>query len=510
MKPRLRRILSKRQRRLARRHDAAIQYPDTSGPVITTPRTTFDISERVEATSWAGVATALHVVDHAGLRVEIDQALNLLQIHRPYHESDHVLNIALNALVGGSTLDDIRLRRDDEAFLNMIGASSLPAPTTAGDFCRRFNQRTIHVLMDAINRARLRVWQNMPQEWFRQTARIDVDGTLVSTTGECKEGMDISRKGTWGYHPLLVSVANTGEPLFIVNRSGNRPSHEGAASYLDRAIELCRRAGFKDVLLRGDTDFSQVRHLDRWNAQDVRFVFGYKAHPNLKACADGIESKAWHELIRKAEQIFDHQDKISRRKQPRVKEAIVKARGFKNLRLRSEDLAEFEYTPGGCRQAYRMVVLRKNISVEKGEQVLFDEVRYFFYITNDFEISRAAVVYESNQRCNQENLIEQLKNGARALHAPVNTLNANWAYMVMASLAWTIKAWMALSVPVSPRWRVRHEREKRIWLRMELKRFRDEVLCVPAQILRSGRRVIVRLLSTRAQTATLLRLHAAL
>ena len=78
----LRQILSKRQRRLARRHDAAIQYPDTSGPVITTPRTTFDISERVEATSWAGVATALHVVDHAGLRVEIDQALNLLGVTR--------------------------------------------------------------------------------------------------------------------------------------------------------------------------------------------------------------------------------------------------------------------------------------------------------------------------------------------------------------------------------------------------------------------------------------------
>ena len=79
------------------------------------------------------------------------------------------------------------------------------------------------------------------------------------------------------YHPLLVSLANTGEPLFIVNRSGNRPSHEGAASYLDQAIKLCRRAGFEDILLRGDTDFSQVRHLDRWNVQGVRFVFGYKA-----------------------------------------------------------------------------------------------------------------------------------------------------------------------------------------------------------------------------------------
>ena len=94
-----------------------------------------------------------------------------------------------------------------------------------------------------------------------------MDGTFAITTGECKQGMDISYKKEWGYHPLIVSLANTKEVLSIVNRPGNRPSHEGAAAEADRAAALCRKGGFRKIVFRGDTDFSQTVHLDRWNAQ---------------------------------------------------------------------------------------------------------------------------------------------------------------------------------------------------------------------------------------------------
>lgn len=319
------------------------------------------------------------------------------------------------------------MRRNDEVYLDALGAESIPDPTTAGDFCRRFELKDIDVLQEVINESRLKVWQRQGEEFFQQRARIDGDGTLVETTGECKEGMDISYKGQWGYHPLVISLANTGEPLYLVNRSGNQTSQEGAAEVYDKAIALCRKAGFKEILLRGDTDFSQTQHLDRWNDDGVKFVFGYDAKQNMKELASGLAEDEYNELIRRAERVL----KTNHRERPKnVKERIVRERKYKNIRLNSEDIAEFPYQPTACKQTYRVVVVRKNLTIEKGEEALFDDLRYFFYITNDKKMTAKEVVHEAAQRCNQENLIEQLKNGVRALHAPVNTLNANWAYMV--------------------------------------------------------------------------------
>lgn len=470
---------------------------------------TYEVAERTQAMAHGGLAAVHQMAETTGLVERIDAGLKLLKFHRPYHESDHVLNIVYNVFCGGRTLEDIELRRNDEVFLDALDVEAIPDPTTAGDFCRRFSEDDVGALMEAINETRLDVWRRQEPAFFHQRARIDADGSLVGTTGECKEGMSLSYKGVWGYHPLLVSLANTGEPLFIVNRSGNKNSHEGAAGYFDQAIELCRSGGFTDILLRGDTDFSQTRYLDGWDADGVHFVFGYDAMKNIKALADGLPCDDYSELARRAKRVFVEEDK-RRTRPPRVKEQVVRAKEYKNIVLRSEDIAEFDYKPGACKKTYRMVVLRKNLSIEKGETVLFDDVRYFFYITNDRAISAEQVVYESNDRCNQEKLIEQLKNGVRALHAPVNTLNANWAYMVMASLAWSMKAWMALLLPVSPRWRAKHEAERQSWLHMNFRTFRLAVIDVPVQILRSGRRRIWRFLAWRPQLPVFFRLLDAL
>src|SRR5579872_5520438 len=327
----------------------------------------YESSDRTRGIVHGGIGAVHSLARQLGLIDAIDRRLQLLQIHLPYHESDHVLNLAYNALCDGACLEDIGLRRNDEVFLDALGARRIPDPTTAGDFCRRFKADDVHTLLDIFNDIRKKAWARQPAAFFEQ-ARIEADGTMVGTSGECKQGMDISYKGIWGYHPLVVSLANTSEVLSIINRSGNRPSHEGAAVEIDRAIRVCREGGFRKILVRGDTDFTQSAHLDRWDADNVEFIFGVDAMPNLQVWADDLPENTWQTLTRPPR----YEVKTQPRTRPtNVKEPIVVEREFKNIRLVSELVAEFEYRPTACRQSYRMIVVRKNLSEEKGERVLF-------------------------------------------------------------------------------------------------------------------------------------------
>lgn len=484
------------KRKIQRRLDEAKggMKPRRDGPEFTSEVAHVEFADRTKAISCGGLGVMHNLVQRLGLPRAIDDELALLKQHRPYTESDHILNIVYNILAGGRTLDDLELLRNDINYLEALGARAIPDPTTAGDFCRRFAEEDIHLLMNIINEVRVEVWREHGSALLGQTARIDADGSVLETTGECKQGMGLSYKGIWGYQPLLVSLANTKEPLFLVNRGGNANSAAGATYYYDAAIDLCFRAGFGKVLLRGDTAFCLTQNFDRWTEEGVHFVLGYSVNAGMKARAQAVEEQEYEELLRRAKRALGDQE---RAKQPRVKEEIVREREYKNIVLESERVAEFEYSPTKCEKTYRVIVLEKTLREERGQRCLGTDVRYFLYVTNDPDMSAEQVVFESNDRCDQENLIEQLKNGVRSLHAPLNTLHANWAYMVIASLAWTLKAWLALLLPVTPRHRKRHEAERERVLRMEFRTFINNFMLIPAQVLRSGRRLVYRLLAWR-------------
>jgi len=416
-----------------------------------------------------------------GLVQDINEHLKLLKVHLPYHESDHVLNITYNLLAGGVRLEDIELRRNDEAFLNSLEAQRIPDPTTAGDFTRRFDPEDILALQECFNRARLQVWKQQPKGFLKE-AFLDVDGTIAGTHGECKQGMGLSYKGIWGYAPLIVSLANTKEVLYLVNRPGNAASQSGSVEWIDRAAELVGPVAGR-VTIRGDTDFSHTGQLDRWNAAGLKFILGIDAMANLVKLAEGLQQSDWTRL----ERLPKYEIRTEPRRKPhRHKEQIVVEKQFNNQVLVGEDIAEMKYQPGKCAKSYRLVIVRKNISVKKGERALFDEVRYFFYLTNHKD-KASKIVGLANGRCDQENVIEQLKNGVNAMRLPVRDLESNWAYMVMAALAWNLKSWYGLLVP---------DRERGVELvRMEFRRFLQAILLIPCQVVRTARRVIYRVLA---------------
>ena len=481
MKSKDSRILRKRKGEIERRIDRR-NFPEHDGPVLAGRNIHYEMAERTRAIDCGGLG-AIHVMArNTGLIRALDEHLHLLKIHRPYHESDHVLNIAYNTLTGGTCLDDLERRRNDAAYLDALGAERIPDPTTAGDFARRFSESSVRSLMEAVNSIRVKLWKKNLSRRGRRLAVIDADGTLAPTTGECKEGMGLSYKGEWGYHPLLVSLANTQEPLYLVNRAGNRPSHEGAPEWLDRAAAVARQS-FDKVCFRGDTDFALTEHFDRWDTSGHGFVFGIDAMRNLVGIAETLPWTAWKHLKRRETLTLTGE---TRWRPTNVKQAVVEEQKYKNIELTGESVAEFEYRPVKCKRTYRVVVLRKDLSVKRGQQHLFDDIRYFFYITNRRDLSAAEVVRFANERCNQENLIEQLKNGLRALRMPTGDLVSNGAYMVMASLAWTLKAWFALMT--------KRGAQRDALLVMEFKRFLNWIVRVPCQIARTGRRIVYRFL----------------
>ena len=310
-------ILKKRKQKIERRLKRK-QWEDQERPMFKGRNIHYEVAEKSQAINCGGIGAIHQMVQRSGLVGEINEKIKLLKFHVPYHESDHVLNIAYNVLAGCMRLEDIETKRNDEGYLNAVGAQRIPDPTTAGDFTRRFKPEDIEGIMECINTVRSRVWKEGRKEKF-QEALIDVDGTIAGTYGECKKGMNISYKGIWGYAPLIVSLANTKEVLYLENRPGNVASHEGSVKWIDRAIVVVEPHAER-ICLRGDTDFSLTENFDRW-AERVDFVFGMDAGKALIKRAEELPGEAWKVMERKPKYTVETKE---RQKPENIKETIVK------------------------------------------------------------------------------------------------------------------------------------------------------------------------------------------
>ena len=435
--------------------------------------------EDTDTTPYGGLSLAAQLASRLGLPAEIDASLDLLRAHRPYSEADHVLTHVYNLFVGGTCIEDIAHLQGSEPIRRLLGARSIPDPTTAGDFLRRFGEGDCVALDEAIDTAQGRSWKLAHGKRKRAVALVDMDSHVHPVYGQQMEGTDFTYKGSFGYHPLAITLAETQECLRLVNRPGNTPSAEGAADLLEEVFPLLE-GGFKRIVVRGDSAFARHDIYDACDAGGHDFAIVLPAHQNLVSTAESLSEKEWRPF-RASEKSAPKQRKAKRRKRGRnVRRCQARKRGKRDLKLKRQWLAEVEYKPSRAQRGYRVIIRRQRIE-ESNQGELFTLWRYRFVISNmPPRHSAEAVVRLTYQRCDQENVIEQLQNGIAAMAMPTGSFLANGAYLVCARLAHNLKSWLAqIALPKEA-------------VRWEWKRFRQAFVIVAARVVHHARSVIVR------------------
>jgi len=463
-------------------------WPKDERPVIRNRQVRVQIQERGEITPYGGLSLAHDLAMRLGIDRDINHSMELLRLHLPYFNSDHLLTHVYNQYVGGSCIEDIAHLQHSDAIKHLTGACRIPDPSTAGDFLRRFNRSNLRAFQQVIDRAREKVWRQMPNS-RKRVATIDMDSTIKPVYGECKQGADFSYTGKWSYHPLLLTLAETRELLRTLNRSGNAVSADGATAALKEVLPMVKRH-FGKVYVRGDSAFYQKAIIAQCVRNHVGFALVMDSYANLIAMAENLPESAWKPFSAHAAQKAARTDprRKTRRKRERVRRRKAQERGYKTLATTDQWAAEFNYTLrpaleefGLVGSTFRVVVKRQLVETSQGQELLYTDYVYRFIITNipRSEMDAGEVLRFAYGRCDQENIIEQAKNGIAALRMPTGELLANAAFLMAGQLAWCLRAWLSLlALP----------RETSRW---EWKWFRQAFVYVAARITQGAHRAKV-------------------
>jgi hypothetical protein len=448
------------------------------------------VQERGQITPYGGLSLAHDLAMRLELDRDINRSIPLLKLHMPYLESDHILAHVYNQYVGSQCIEDIANLQHSGAIKHLLGACRIPDPTTAGDFLRRFQKPHLEAFQPVIDRARQKVWRQLP--WSRrQVATIDMDSTIKEVYGECKQGADFSYTGKWSYHPLLLTLAQTNEPLRTINRPGNVVSAEGATDALHEVLPTVGHH-FRKVYVRGDSAFYKHSIIAACEQHEAKFALVMDGYAVLHEMADSLPKSAWKPFFAHKPDTIARTatNNKTRRKRRRLRPKRARQRGYKTLTTTRQWVAEFNYTiprsgpsvaAGVAGNTYRVVVKRQRVEVSEGQQQLFTEYRYRFVIANipPGEMDAGEVICFAYGRCDQENIIEQFKNGIASLRMPTGELLANAAFLMAGQLAWCLRAWLSLlALP----------KETTRW---EWKWFRQAFVYIAAKITHHARRAVV-------------------
>lgn len=475
------------------------------------PTLHLEVDPRSEVTPYGGLALVVPLVRRFKVAQLLDQQVHVLKQHKPYHESDHILAMAFNLYVGGTCLEDLSELQHSLAVHRLLGACRLPDPTTAGDFLRRFselvNPGSLAALRGVIDAVQDAVWQKVSRRRGGKRGKqawsvVDLDGHLKELYGVQKGGADFSHTGKWSYHPLVVSLADSGDCVAVRNRPGNVRSSEGASEVLKEVLPRIKRHA-RQVLVRGDSDFDRRDVRDACESAGVYFAFVGREHANRPAIAAGVPESAWREFEPRARRALESRRQAAgfrrRRRQANRRQQRACERNYKTLRLVGQWLAEVPWQPADSDKTYRLIIRRQRIAHYKGAEWIRDEERYRYVVTNlPKSWSAQQVVDETYQRCDQENVIAQMGSGLAAWRMPVGEFIGNCAWLEIARLAWNLGKWLAqLSLPAEV-------------VRWEWKRFRQAFVYVGAQVTKRGRQIWLRFSGSHRFIETLVAAHQCL
>ena len=454
-------------------------------------------------THYGGLVLAQQFVRQFRVAQRLDGALRLFKRHAPYHESDHVLALAYTLYADGTCLEDQAVLQGSEAVRRLVGACRIPDPTTAGDFLRRFKTaQDVEGLSGIIDEVQEAVWSKLSRRVRRQRkkrefALVDLDGHIKPLYGVQKEGADFSYNGQWSYQPLVVSLGGSGECLKVVNQPGSARSSDAAAKAVKEVLARVLRH-FGNALVRGDSDFDRCDIFNAAIDEGAYFAIGGRVYPNRAALVGAIAEKNWKPFFPRAER--EERGEPSRRVYTRNwRRQKAAERGYRTLRTVKQWLSEIDYQPHGRNSACRMIVRRVLIEETDGQGALFKHFRYRLVLTN---LPRSYTPWQildlTYQRCDQENVIEQFGQGIAGWRMPVAEFRGNSAWLQIARLAWNLGKWIAqLALP-------------REVVRWEWKRFRRHFVYLAAKVLKSGRRLVVRLAGSHRFLPDILTAHVRL
>ncbi len=448
--------------------------------------------EPSDTTPYGGLSLAASLVRSLGIAKDLNRDLSLLSAHRPFHESDHVLTHVYNLYAGGTCIEDIADLQTSEPVRRILGANRVPDPTTAGDFLRRFDAGSLRSLDRVIDQAQEKVWKRRYGKGKAERAIVDLDSCVRPVYGDQKEGTDFTYKGSFGYHPLVISLAGTLECLRLVNRSGNEASAAGSEDHLRELFPMLGRH-FKQVIVRGDSAFAKQAIFDACEESGHSFAIVSSQQQNFASLFEALPGEAWKPYRQREKNEVPARKRRKRGRNRRQERA--RARNKRDLQLKKQWIAEIPYRPERSDRTYRLIARYQEIE-EHEQGHLFMLTRFRFILSNlPSSVSAEKVMDLTYQRCDQENLIEQLQSGVTALRMPTGGMFSNAAFMTCARLAHNLKPWLAqLALPQET-------------MRWEWKRFRRAFVYCAARVVHTARQTHVRFADSHRFAGVILAAH---